>query len=164
MSGTVEGLKGDVFEVLRESGAELLMIFGHGGFNNLSADLTFRDPLGAGDLRLSSEPGDETDGLCQRLPDGRWFIGRIDHQTHTPGRGLGDERVTEVFSETFKFMRTNGLRSLVTNGIQDVEHPGQRRSWLLRARMLCRLAEAQDGIRTLFVSKSGVFDRLDGHS
>jgi len=112
-------LSGDIFTEATQGSYDLAVVFGHVGFNDMGSKwrefrrryptlANVRDPF----TGFQAQPV---------LIDGEqwlWFV--PEEQSH----GMTDQRLIEVLERILEWCKKKGVRSVITNGISDVDHTG----------------------------------------
>jgi len=153
--------QGDIFAAVAERRADLAIIFGHIGFNYMHLSwCTFRDSV----PRLANlrDPFTGIQGRAERIAEGRWLWFVKEGKNH----GLTDGQVISALDSALSWATSAGVRSVITNGIADVDGGrdcGRNRiSNDRRARLLIQYAAEQEKARGLgieLVSLNSVFTR-----
>ena len=110
-------LQGDIFAANDERNTDLAIIFGHVGLNSMgffwrkfveTAPHFFhiRDPF----TELSGQPISFTDRRWL------WFFPAADNH------GMPDAQFASAFKQALTWAQANGLRTIITNGIRDIDH------------------------------------------
>ncbi len=116
-------IRGDIFKHWGNSSSGLLLLFGHSGFNNLSAGLlTFANSTE--DLKNITPRSYDDKFAPESVETDKWLALVSDAPPGSDQRGLSDEAVLHVFTEAQDFCLSNGKIPIFTNGIYDSGHDG----------------------------------------
>lgn len=153
----IKGLQGDIFDEWQK-GYEVIVLFGHRGFNVISARLSFNNPFSPDVPQLpSSATDDPWHGVPQSLSDGRWFVAFCDHADQASG--LKDEDVESAFREIYRLCRRYNLKRVLTNGVRGQGLPSTQADDDARVRFLFRLARRRGEVSTTFVDLRDTYTR-----
>ena len=153
--------QGDIFTAVADRRAELAIIFGHIGFNYMHLSwCTFRDSV----PRLANlrDPFAAIQGKAQWISKDRWLWFVKEGENH----GLTDAELTSALDAALSWATSAGVRSVITNGIADID--GGRDCGLnrinndRRVRLLIQYAAEQEkerGLSIELISLNSVFVR-----
>jgi len=128
-------LQGDVLE----QPDQLLIVFGRKGFNTMGATwIAFATRNG---LPIDEDPFRPDDIKPRAIGSDRFIATVAERKNH----GIGDRELRDVFDRLIRWAHENGIRTIATNGIADVNHgvgkEADRASDDRRAQMLIELAK-----------------------
>ena len=144
--------QGDIFQTWHNEAFDLLVLFGHRGFNNLDSQLKFEAPLGDERLTLPYGWTDPEERQAKRFTDGRYWIAFSDRGSAPDG--LSDEEVTACMGKAYRECQRLGLTKVLTNGVE-----GDKNRRPERVQLLSKLATEQAEIHTTFINSNDVFLR-----
>ena len=156
--------QGDIFDAIQDGRADLAIIFGHIGFNQMSYRWTeFAGGIEAvGSLASVRDPFSELPHRPQRVADRHWLWFVPARENH----GMTDDEVQRALDSALLWATEQGLRSIATNGIANTDHgpdaARNRRSDDQRAALLAEYASRQEealGLEIELVSLNDVFVR-----
>ena len=155
----VEGRQGDIFGAWRTGSYDVIVLFGHKGFNFLSSALEFDRPLQpkTGSLHLPSLPGDQFDGRPISLKGGGTFFGCADFEQPGAPDGLSDEKLGSYLRPVYEYCREHNLKRVICNGVQPLETDEE--AWNKRASLLYEIANKNDKVFTTFMNRTDIFVR-----
>lgn len=154
--------QGDIFDAIEASRADLAIVFGHVGFNEMHqrwAAFSARHPQLAG----VQDPFTEFPNGPTQLSEGKWLWFVSDAQNH----GMSDEDLVEALDAALSWASRQHIKSVATNGVANIDH-GQnkaqkRQSDEQRARFLIAYAAAAEqkyGVDIELISLNDVFVRV----
>jgi hypothetical protein len=156
-----EFLQGNIFAIISNQEFDLAVVFGHVGFNEMrECWTTFRQGL-PGPLQ-ANDPFAMYGGVPQEYSDGRWLWFVPEERNH----GMDDAQLKAVLNQTMQWARQHGIRTVITNGIADVDHAhdtaANRASDDRRARLIASIVtrlEPDLGLCVTLISLNDVFTR-----
>ncbi|OYV28932.1 MAG: hypothetical protein B7Z81_15415 [Acidocella sp. 20-61-6] len=108
--------QGDIFEVGYNDGYEFLLVFGHIGINEMREKWhRFRERFDT--LRQIQDPFNQLEKPLQ-FATGRWIQFVSERENH----GIGFSELAKIIDDTFKWTVTQGLKTVITNGVRDIDH------------------------------------------
>ena len=151
----------NIFNAINENRAELAIIFGHIGFNEMGphwADFAQK-------IDTFAHVRDPFSGLAGRpvqIPGGSWLWFVAEQENH----GIAQDALVRILDNIFTWVREKGIQSVITNGVADIDHgrstEANRQSDDMRALFLIQAAGAREqasGISIELTSLSDVFIR-----
>lgn len=152
--------QGDIFLAFLNRQAELAIIFGHLGFNQLHLRwIEFSDAVPS--LVRIRNPISQLSNSAYLIAPHRWLL-IVPEQRN---RGMSDEKLIFVLDKIFAWAKDVGVVSVITNGIANTDH-GQnittRNSDDKRAHLLAKYAaekEQSSGMKVELISLNDVFVR-----
>lgn len=153
-------LQGDIFQEAMNRPYDLAVVFGHVGFNQMSlAWQQFRERVPAwADI---ADPFTHLAAELHPLGPRQWVWFVPEERNH----GMTQQTLTTLFLEILEWVAANGIRTLITNGIADVDHAvvtaDNRASDDRRTHFLINLLTPyeRNGLKLTFISLNDVFLR-----
>lgn len=155
-------LSGDIFNEVLRGGYDLAVVFGHIGFNEMN--LRWREFHGRYPVLANvHDPFTSFEAQPILVEGDQWIWFVSEEQSH----GMTDQRLVEVFTGILEWCKAKSIRSVITNGIADVDHTGvtahNRMSDDRRARFLRDFLgqHESDELRFTLISLNDVFIRRE---
>jgi hypothetical protein len=153
--------QGVIFAAVNERRADLAIIFGHVGFNEMRQ--RWRAFVASiANLSHVRDPFSELPGAPLRSPNGVWLWFVPEQQNH----GMAEPTLTSALDAALAWAKSAGIRSIITNGIADTDHghdtAANRTSDDKRARFLVAYTTEQErvaGFSIELISLNDVFIR-----
>jgi hypothetical protein len=153
--------QGDVFAAIEQSQAELGIIFGYVGFNDMRHPwLTFANRYPS--LSGINDPFVDLANTPHRIAGNQWLWFVSEDDNH----GMTEAQLTLTLNAILSWVSVNAITSIVTNGIANTDHGHDtaynRRSDGQRAQFLVSYAtdaEQRNGVTIELVSLNDVFVR-----
>ncbi len=154
-------LQGNVFQAAMARKADLAIVFGHIGFNEMRPTwLAFR--VNVPDWSHINDPFTELADEPHQCPQGHWLWFIPDQDNH----GMTQGQLVETLDTILEWAGNEGLRTIITNGIADVDHghntEANRLSDDHRAEFLGQFMAGQEaarGFKVTLISMNDVFVR-----
>jgi hypothetical protein len=110
-------LQGDIFQTAIENQHDLAVVFGHLGFNQMGPTWrAFRDHVPV--LANIRDPFNQLVGQPHPIRTHQWIWFIPEERNH----GMTDSTLTDVVKEVMEWAEARGIRTVITNGIADVDH------------------------------------------
>jgi len=154
--------QGNIFEVIDTPQAELAIVFGHIGFNEMHQRWTV---FSAHHSQLAgvSDPFTELSNGPKQLSDGKWLWFVSEEENH----GMSDDGLVNALGTALSWASKQYIKSVITNGVANTDHgrgtSQNRQSDEQRAHFLVTYATAAEqkyGLTIELISLNDVFMRV----
>ena len=151
----------NIFNAINENRAELAIIFGHIGFNEMGPHrVNFAQQIDA--FAHVTDPFSRMAGRPVQIPNGTWLWFVAEQENH----GIAQDALVPILDHIFTWVQEKGIHSVITNGVANTDHgrttDANRHSDDMRAQFLMQDASAREralGISIELTSLNNVFIR-----
>ena len=147
----------NIFSAINENRAELAIIFGHIGFNEMGPLwVNFAQQIDT--FAHVSNPFSSLAGRPVRIPNGTWLWFVAEQENH----GIARDALVPILDNIFTWVQEKGIHSVITNGVADIDHgrtrDANRYSDDMRARFLMQDANAREGALGISIELTSLND------